>query len=251
MRKIEAEVVQELVDWYRAQAEPPTLGECMSKFELSRDSVRRYLQRNDIHVPRGPRKGVVRGPYKTGQPPRVCPCGGLIDRGSNSKFCSAECSSTYSMSGKTYGSRRTSVCLGCAEEFSRPSSHASKMMYCSNACAKREQKKGWGKTGVATPEGVLILRSMYELRFVACCERYGIDWRSYDGPEIKTSIENYRPDFVITLDGIERVVEVKGWVDSLVEIKLRESFEQGLDIVLVDQKLLRQLEQDKSQFFRL
>lgn len=233
MRKIESAVIEDLVDWFRKQESPPSIAECMERSGLSRDSVRRYLAKNGLSVPSGTRAGSSRGSYSKVE--KKCPCGNRVF---TTKYCSHECILKYGKTGRTYGSRKSAVCLGCGEAFTRPASYPSTMKYCSNRCAKKEQKRGWSKTAVVLGEDVLILRSMYELRFVAVCERRGWDWRSYDGPDIQTSAGTYRPDFIVN----GRTVEVKGLHGEESRTKVEEAREQGHDIWLVQIDELKELE---------
>lgn len=196
------------------------------------------MKRNGLSVPPGTRAGSSRGKYKTGVN-KKCPCGTVI-RGAV-KYCSSPCRKKFGRYKKA-NPPRVAICLGCGEEFTRPYSYPSKMKYCSNECAKREQKKAWGKVGVKTHDGVLILRSMYELRFVAVCERRGWDWRNYDGEAIQTSDGSYRPDFIIDRGNGEEIVEVKGYYEGDVPWKVKEAQDQGYKVWLVDQAVLKELE---------
>lgn len=234
MKKVPQEVVDDLVEWFKQQKSPPTLTECMEHSGLKRDSVRRYLAKHDLRIPMGTRVGSSRGPYKRREK-KTCPCGTPV---AGVLYCSPECRKLY---GRYKKSRplRTITCLGCAEDFTIPDWECNrKRKYCSNECAKREQKKGWGKVGVETPDGVLVLRSMYELRFVAVCERHGWDWRNYDGPAFDTPLGKYRPDFVVEGE----VVEVKGWVNDRSRAVRASAREAGVKVRLVDIRLLERLE---------
>ena len=279
MRKIAPEVIEELVEWFTRQKNPPTLAECMEHSGISRDSVIRYLGENGLRAPVGTRAGSSRGPYKKrkkatfdprgciecgdrftpngsaqrycdkcGGPKRhyenyiqrhvgKCPCG--QDAIPGRKYCSDEHRIKYGWVGRPPNPPITFTCLGCAQEFTIPGWKSNrKRKYCSNECAKREQKKGWGKVGVETPDGVLVLRSMYELRFVAVCERHGWDWRNYDGPAFETPLGKYRPDFVVEGE----VVEVKGWVNDRSRAVRASAREAGVKVRLVDIRLLERLE---------
>ncbi|WP_267716814.1 hypothetical protein [Streptomyces sp. CoH17] len=241
MKKTSPELVAEMVEWYTSQESPPTIAETMSKFGLSRDSVRRYLIRNGVTLTKGTRKGSKRGSYDTGpKPVKKCPCGKEVHYG---KYCSPECFDANGGVGRRPSGTRTAVCLGCGNEFSRPGYYPTKMLYCSNKCAKSEQKKGWSKVGLETDLGLLVLRSGYEIRFLACCLRFGVQWRSYDGPDIETSLGTYRPDFIVSLGGVETVIEVKGWNGPDAVTKVAEAIEQGVNLLLVDQGLLETIEQ--------
>jgi hypothetical protein len=149
-----------------------------------------------------------------------CPCGNNSVKNRQSKYCSDECRNKYGKT-KTGQPPVVKICLGCNEEFSRPWYYSGKMLYCSNECAKREQKKGWSKRAVELDDGsLLILRSLYELRFIACCERFDIPWRSYDGPSIETPVGNYRPDFIVNINDEEYIIEVKGHITEDAKIKI-------------------------------
>jgi hypothetical protein len=159
------------------------------------------------------------------------------------KFCSDECRNIYGLTKKS--TQVTKVCVGCGEEFTKPSWYPSKMMYCSNACAKKEQKFGWSKAGLAFDDGsVLIFRSLYEMRFAAACEHHSIPWRNYDGPDIQTSLGNYRPDFIATVAGKDIIVEVKGWMDDESAIKCFEAKLQFENFVVLDKDSLFIFERD-------
>lgn len=152
-------------------------------------------------------------------------------------YCSPEHRRLYGHAGRKPKPPIKKVCLGCGEEFVLPGWKMNEgRKYCSNECAKREQKKGWGKVGVQVHDGVLVLRSMYELRFVAVCERRGWEWRNFDGAAFQTRHGNYRPDFIVN----GRIVEVKGWVTPAVHEKIEDS---GRDVWLVDEAELVRLEE--------
>ena len=153
-----------------------------------------------------------------GRAHNICPCG--VNTGSYSrKYCSPEHRELYGKK-KAPVEMVTKVCIGCGEEFERPHFYPSKMKYCSNKCSHSQQKKVRDKFIADLPEGAVVFHSMWEVRFVATCERYGIPWRSYDGPDIETSEGIYRPDFIINDSD---VIEVKGWLRPESEAKLRES----------------------------
>ncbi|AVJ48609.1 hypothetical protein SEA_PIER_104 [Mycobacterium phage Pier] len=131
--------------------------------------------------------------------------------------------------------RKVATCLGCGEEFSRPGTWQGKMHYCSNKCSHVQQKKVRDKYVAILNDHAVVFHSMWEVRFVAACERFDIPWRSYDGPDIETSQGVYRPDFIIGKPGEERVVDVKGWLRPESEVKCREA---GVHLV-TKQELLR------------
>gem|GEM_PF-5326545 len=105
----------------------------------------------------------------------------------------------------------TKICLGCGEEFTRPHYFPGKLKYCSNKCAHTEVKKVRDKYIADLPEGAVVFKSMWEIRFVAACARLGVDWRRYDGPDVETSQGTYRPDFIVGPNDL--IIEVKGWED--------------------------------------
>lgn len=258
MRKLDEQLVEDMISWYQSHEEKPTLRETATRFGISIDSVRHYLKSRDIEIPVGTRPGAKREPYKKtpvedypnckkcGEKCKSpystfcsrecyhnyyewpkCPCGKDLYRKHGPTYCSPECRQKYRQYKKVNRADnpdRWSICLGCGEEFSRPSWWPTDMKYCSNECAHREQKKGWGKIGLKYEDGsVLIFRSKYEMRFAAACERFGLEWRSYDGPAFETSYGNYRPDFIVVVDGEEKIIEVKGQVTQREIDKSQES----------------------------
>ncbi|QZM07205.1 holliday junction resolvase [Mycobacterium phage EasyJones] len=164
----------------------------------------------------------------------VCPCG--VNTGSyQKKYCSPEHRVLYGKRTREPTRMVTHLCLGCGEEFERPYWYPNKNKYCSNACSHRQVKKVRDKFIADLPEGAVVFHSMWEVRFVAACERFDIPWRSYDGPDIETSQGVYRPDFIIGKPNEERVVDVKGWLRPESEVKCREA---GVHLV-TKQELLR------------
>jgi len=156
----------------------------------------------------------------------------------NSKYCSSECrkaAGNYKKPGKT----KSAICIGCGEEFTRPSSYASAMKYCSNKCSHSEIKRVRDRYVMTLHEDTIVFRSTWELRFVAACLRFGLPWRRYDGDYIETSEGNYRPDFIAGLE--EYVVEIKGYMnfESAVKIEAgRQAFGDKY-ILLLEEDLIR------------
>lgn len=111
------------------------------------------------------------------------------------------------------------------------------MNYCSNACSHRQQKKVRDKFVLNLNEHAVVFHSGWEIRFWALCLRFDIPIRSYDGPDIQTSVGIYRPDFIIeTLVG-ERIVEVKGYLRPGNQEKVEEA-----GVWVIDQDILECLE---------
>lgn len=135
--------------------------------------------------------------------------------------------------------RLEAICVGCGELFSRPAGYAGKMKYCSNKCSHHEVKSVRDKFVVELNDKAVVFHSMWEVRFVAACERFNIPWRRYDGPDIITSEGVYRPDFIVN----DQVVDVKGWLRPESAAKIGEAREQGLDVVMIDKTKLVLLEQ--------
>jgi hypothetical protein len=131
----------------------------------------------------------------------------------------------------------THTCLCCGEEFERPYWYPNKKKYCSNRCSHVQQKKVRDKFIADLPEGAVVFHSGYEIRFWAWCLRSDIPVRSYDGPDIQTSQGTYRPDFIITEAGKERVVDVKGWLRPESKVKVTEAG----DVWLVTDRVLEDL----------
>lgn len=133
--------------------------------------------------------------------------------------------------------RKVAVCLGCGEEFSRPGTWPGKMNYCSNACSHKQVKKVRDKYVANLSDGAVVFHSGWEIRFWAACLRFNVPVRSYDGPDIETSVGTYRPDFIVGNDDL--VVDVKGWLRPESEVKCRES-----GVLVVDRGMLESFEQD-------
>lgn len=174
----------------------------------------------------------------------VCPCGKLT--GNKNKYCSSECkkaAGNYKKPGKT----KSAICVGCAEEFTRPISYRSAMKYCSNECSHKETKKVRDKFVMELNEDAIVFHSTWELRFVAACYRYGIPWRRYDGDAIETSVGNYRPDFIVGKQGY--VVEIKGHMNYESMIKTEEAKNiLGEQYLLVLEKDLIEFENTSNLF---
>jgi hypothetical protein len=113
----------------------------------------------------------------------------------------------------------TFTCLGCGEPFERPIWYPGKKKYCSTRCQHKEQKKTTDVGALLNDKGTLIFRSTWEIRFYAAALRFDIPIRSYDGPDIETSLGLYRPDFIIN----DTPVDVKGWLRPESEIKCHEA----------------------------
>lgn len=172
----------------------------------------------------------------------VCPCG-LPAANIRSKYCSEEHRKKWGK--KPPAEMVTKICLGCGQEFTRYKNAPGKLKYCSNACSHKQVKSVRDKFIADLPEGAVVFHSMWEVRFVAACERFGVPWRSYDGPDIRTSLGVYRPDFILThRDGAERVVDVKGWMRPESAQKIKEANEQGVEVWVVDKFVLPLLEKD-------
>ena len=154
--------------------------------------------RREVNYPRCPECGVSTGSY-------------------NRKYCDEH---RPNRPGIKPLPRKTAICVGCGEEFSRPGSYPGKMKYCSNKCSHHEVKSVRDKFVLGLNEKAVVFHSMWEVRFVAACERFDIPWRRYDGPDIETSEGTYRPDFIIWDD---TVVDVKGWLRPESEAKCREA----------------------------
>lgn len=161
-------------------------------------------------------------------------------------YCSSECrkaAGNYKKPGKT----KSAICVGCAEEFTRPISYASAMKYCSNECSHKETKKVRDKFVMELNEDAIVFHSTWELRFVAACYRYGIPWRRYDGDAIETSVGNYRPDFIVGKQGY--VVEIKGHMNYESMIKTEEAKNiLGEQYLLVLEKDLIEFENTSNLF---
>jgi len=165
-------------------------------------------------------------------------CNSLYVGFANSKYCSSECKKTAG-NYKKPGTTKSAICVGCAEEFTRPISYTSAMKYCSNKCSHKETKKIRDKFVMELNEDAIVFHSTWELRFVAACYRYGISWRRYDGDDVQTSLGNYRPDFIVGKQNY--VVEIKGHMnyDSVIKtetakIKLGEQYLLVLENDLIE-----------------
>lgn len=174
---------------------------------------------------------------KKGRQHLTCPCG--VNTGSyQKKYCCPEHREKW---GKKKPPPRmiTYTCLGCGDDFERPHWYPNKKKYCSNACSHRQVKKVRDKFIADLPDGAVVFHSMWEVRFVAACERFDIPWRSYDGPDIVTSEGIYRPDFIINTT---TVVDVKGWLRPESAVKIDQARAQGLSVVTITKEDLLALE---------
>ena len=154
------------------------------------------------------------------------------------KYCSTECRSLYGNYPK--GKTKSAICVGCGEEFIRPGSYPSKMKYCSNKCSHKETKSIRDKFVLELGGKAVVFHSMWEMRFIVACDKYNITWRRYDGELIKTSVGNYRPDFIVDID--EKIVEIKGQFDYEDKIKTEKAKEIFAD------KYLLLFEEDLKKF---
>jgi hypothetical protein len=134
--------------------------------------------------------------------------------------------------------RLEAVCVGCGEPFSRPAGYSGKLKYCSNKCSHREVKSVRDKFILDLNDKAIVFHSMWEVRFVAACERFDIPWRRYDGPDIATPAGTYRPDFIIHDD---TVVEVKGWLRPESAVKI-----DGTTVLFINKDALLAFERDGS-----
>ncbi len=166
----------------------------------------------------------------------VCPCG--ADTGSyQKKFCSDEHRAKWG--GKKAPVRMTThVCLGCGETFERPHFYPGKKKFCSNRCAHREQKMTTEVGALLSNKNTVIFRSGWEIRFWAACLRWDRPVRSYDGPDIQTSLGVYRPDFIVTWGDREEIVDIKGYLRPESEDKIDQARAQGVNIYVVDREFL-------------
>ena len=165
----------------------------------------------------------------------ICPCGnpsGAL----RAKYCSAECRKRWGI--KAPVRTITHVCIGCGQEFERPWNYPSKLKYCSNACSHRQVKKVRDKFIADLPEGAVVFHSGWEVRFWAVCLRFGLPIRSYDGPDIETSLGIYRPDFIVN----GHIVDVKGWLRQESEAKIQEAHSGGFEILIVTRTMLEEME---------
>lgn len=182
---------------------------------------------------------------RTGRSHLICPCG--INTGSyQKKYCCPEHREKW---GKKKAPTRmvTHTCLACGKDFERPYWYPNKNRYCSNRCSHAQQKKVRDKYVLSLNEHAVVFHSGWEVRFWAACERFSVPIRSYDGPDIETSLGNYRPDFVITLPSGEQIVDVKGWYRPESFVKITEANERGYDVMLVPKITLLQMESEGIQ----
>lgn len=171
----------------------------------------------------------------------TCPCGQPAEN-IRSKYCGPEHRKQWGK--KSPAKMITKTCLGCGNEFTRPHYFPGKLKYCSNACAHRQVKKVRDKYILDLPVGAVVFHSGYEIRFIAVCERFDIPWRSYDGPDIDTPVGTYRPDFIVTIMGRERIVEVKGWEERPgTDEKFQAALAAGHDVLMIPRPTLLYLEQ--------
>ena len=177
--------------------------------------------------------------------PKICACGGDIPHKIQpsgypywTKYCSDECRKTYGNYPK--GRTKSATCLGCGLEFTRPASYPTVMKYCSNECSHKEIKSVRDKFVLELGDKAIVFHSMWEMRFIVACDKYNIPWRRYDGDLIKTSIGNYRPDFIVGAD--EKIVEVKGRFDNEDKIKTEKAKE------IFGDKYLLLFEEDLKKF---
>ncbi len=77
---------------------------------------------------------------------------------------------------------------------------------------------------------------MLETRFAAACDKFGIPWRRYDGPDIITPLGNHRPNFIINLiEGREDIIEIKGqfeYEDLIKSEKAKEIYGKRYSLLL-------------------
>jgi hypothetical protein len=178
--------------------------------------------------------------HRRGWQPRevpVCPCGQPAEN-VRSKYCSEEHRKQWGR--KPPVEMVTKTCLGCGEEFTRPWFFPGKMKYCSNACSHKQIKKVRDKFIADLPDGAVVFHSGWEIRFWAACLRFDIPIRSYDGPDIQTSVGTYRPDFIVT--DRERIVDVKGYLRDESAQKINEAIFQGVAVHTVTEARLLRLE---------
>ena len=163
-------------------------------------------------------------------------------------YCSKNCADEGRRRGLvTTPPTKSAICVGCAEEFTRPEYYPSAMKYCSNKCSHKETKKVRDKFVMELNEDAIVFHSTWELRFVAACYRYGISWRRYDGDDIETSVGNYRPDFIVGKQGY--VVEIKGHMnyDSVIKTETAK-IELGEQYLLVLENDLIEFENTSKLF---
>lgn len=132
------------------------------------------------------------------------------------------------------------TCLGCGNPFERPWFYAAKNKYCSNACSHRQVKKVRDKFIADLPGGAVVFHSMWEVRFVAACERFDVPWRSYDGFDIQTSHGLYRPDFIVNAN---TVIDVKGYLRPESAAKIADARTRGFDVEVIDRHALVRFEE--------
>lgn len=169
----------------------------------------------------------------------------LIALRRNKMYCDMHCATE----GRANGVKRevppdkTAICLGCGKEFSRPWNFPGKMMYCSTYCANNNMRTREFVADMG--EKVYLLDGGFELRFAACCERFGVPWRRYDGEKIITEAGVYIPDFIINLNSEEYVVEVKGHIQREDEtIKIAHGHDNIENYMTVFRNGLEAIERD-------
>jgi hypothetical protein len=137
----------------------------------------------------------------------TCPCG-QPSKTRNSKYCSSDCRKKFGRYSKP-SPVDTAICLACGEEFSRPHGYVSKMRYCSNACSHTAIKSVRDKYVLTLNDKAVVFNSMWEVRFVAACERFGLRWERNTTHSVSGAFGEYTPDFIVNGGTI---VEVKGHV---------------------------------------
>ena len=133
--------------------------------------------------------------------------------------------------------RKVAICKACGEEFSRPGTWPGQMMFCSLKCSNQQHSR---KRARHYQFGDLNLNSSYELRFIACMERFGVQWSPWpdDCPFVHNGHE-YRPDFLVNGNAIE----VKGWEPpDHPQRAMRAAWNRPERLVLIDEPILKLLE---------
>lgn len=154
-------------------------------------------------------------------------------------YCSKRCADEGRRKGlKQVPRTKSAICVGCGESFTRPETYRSAMKYCSNKCSHKKQKSIRDKFVMELNDAAVVFHSTWEIRFAACCMRYGIAWRRYDGDDIETPAGTYRPDFIAGRD--ERIVEVKGYMnfDSVVKIETAQRLLGDKYLVITKKELV-------------